>query len=46
MITQFEHFLAELKQDIDCGDMDRLFEFFQQSKISRDAILHPDPKEQ
>lgn len=46
MITQFEHFLAELKQDIDHGDMDRLFKFFQQSKISRDAILHPDPKEQ
>lgn len=46
MITQFEQFLAELKQDIDRGDMERLFTFFQQSKISRDAILHPDPKEQ
>ncbi|OQY23339.1 MAG: prephenate dehydrogenase [Desulfobacteraceae bacterium 4572_35.2] len=46
MITQFEQFLAELKQDIDRGDMERLFKFFQQSKISRDAILHPDPKEQ
>ncbi len=45
MITQFEQFLAELKQDIDRGDMERLFTFFQQSKISRDAILHPDPKE-
>lgn len=46
MIGQFEQFLAELKDDIDQGDMERLFTFFQQSKISRDAILHPDPKDQ
>lgn len=46
MISQFEQFLADLKHDIDQGDMERLFTFFQQSKISRDAILHPEPKEQ
>ena len=45
MIGQFEQFLTELKNDIDQGDMERLFTFFQQSKISRDAILHPDLKE-
>lgn len=45
MITQFEHSLVELKQDIDRGDMERLFNFFQQSKISRDAILNIDSKE-
>lgn len=46
MITQFESFLTELKQNIDAGDTERLFKFFQQSKISRDAILYPDSKEQ
>ncbi|OQY19900.1 MAG: prephenate dehydrogenase [Desulfobacteraceae bacterium 4572_35.1] len=39
MITQFEQFLAELKQDIDSGDGEKLFEFFYRSKISRDALL-------
>ncbi len=39
MITQFEQFLTELKQDIIGGDGDRLHEFFHRSKISRDAIL-------
>lgn len=39
MISQFEQFLAELKQDIDSADGERLYEFFHRSKISRDAIL-------
>lgn len=45
MVGQFEQFLSELKSDIEQGDMQRLYTFFQQSKISRDAILHPEPKE-
>lgn len=39
MISQFEQFLSELKQDIDSADGERLYEFFHRSKISRDAIL-------
>ncbi len=39
MISQFEQFLAELKQDIESADGARLYEFFHRSKISRDAIL-------
>ncbi|MEA3465398.1 MAG: prephenate dehydrogenase/arogenate dehydrogenase family protein [Thermodesulfobacteriota bacterium] len=45
MITQFEQFLAELKQDIASCDEARLFEFFHRSKISRDAILPPPQKD-
>ena len=39
MMEQFEQFFAELKQDIDKDDGTRLFEFFERSKNSRDAIL-------
>ncbi len=39
MMAQFETFFAELKQDVQNGDMDRLFEFFVRSKQLRDAIL-------
>jgi prephenate dehydrogenase len=43
MISQFEKFLAELKQDIASNDGERLFEFFHRSKMSRDAILATAP---
>jgi len=39
MMDQFERFFAELKEDVKSGDGERLFEFFQRSKQSRDAIL-------
>lgn len=39
MMEQFELFFNELKRDIDQGDGDKLFEFFQRSKQMRDAIL-------
>ncbi|PLY12110.1 MAG: prephenate dehydrogenase/arogenate dehydrogenase family protein [Desulfuromonas sp.] len=39
MMDQFERFFAELKADVESGDGARLFEFFQRSKQSRDAIL-------
>lgn len=39
MMEQFELFFHELKKDIDQGDGDKLFEFFQRSKQMRDAIL-------
>jgi len=39
MMTQYERFFAELKQDIDSGDGQKLLAFFQKSKQSRDAIL-------
>jgi len=39
MMDHFESFFAELKEDIRNGDGSRLFEFFQRSKESRDAIL-------
>lgn len=39
MIELFEGSLAELKEDIRAGKDERLFEFFQRSKQSRDAIL-------
>jgi prephenate dehydrogenase len=39
MMELFERFLAELKEDVRSGDGSRLFEFFQRSKESRDAIL-------
>ena len=39
MMEQFEQFFAELKKDIDEDDGSNLFEFFERSKNSRDAIL-------
>jgi prephenate dehydrogenase len=39
MMERFEIFFAELKEDVRCGDGERLFEFFERSKRSRDAIL-------
>ncbi len=39
MMERFETFFAELKQDVRRGDTERLLEFFQRSKNSRDAIL-------
>jgi len=39
MMTQFETFFAELKDDVAKGDGERLFEFFRRSKQSRDGIL-------
>jgi prephenate dehydrogenase len=39
MMELFERYLAELKEDVRAGDGSRLFEFFQRSKESRDAIL-------
>lgn len=39
MMDQFEAFFAELKGDIRRGEGERLFDFFQRSKQSRDAIL-------
>jgi prephenate dehydrogenase len=39
MMDQFEAFFAELKDDIRRGESERLFDFFQRSKQSRDAIL-------
>ena len=39
MMSQFETFFAELKEDVAKGDADRLFEFFRRSKQSRDGIL-------
>jgi prephenate dehydrogenase len=39
MMELFEKYLAELKEDVRRGEGERLFEFFQRSKNSRDAIL-------
>jgi prephenate dehydrogenase len=39
MMAHFEAFFRELKDDVACGDAERLFEFFRRSKASRDAIL-------
>jgi len=39
MMLQFEKFFAELREDVETGDGSRLFEFFERSKKSRDAIL-------
>jgi len=39
MMDQFQRFFAELKEDVESGDGEKLFEFFQRSKQSRDAIL-------
>jgi len=39
MMERFERFFAELKEDVRMGDGSRLFDFFQRSKESRDAIL-------
>jgi prephenate dehydrogenase len=39
MMGQFEAFFRELKDDVNRGDNERLFEFFRRSKESRDAIL-------
>jgi prephenate dehydrogenase len=39
MMERFERFFAELKEDVFIGDGAKLFEFFQRSKESRDAIL-------
>ncbi len=39
MMEQFETFFAELKEDVATGSAERLFEFFQRSKKSRDEIL-------
>ena len=39
MMEQFETFFAELKEDVEIGSGERLFEFFRRSKESRDEIL-------
>jgi prephenate dehydrogenase len=39
MMTHFETFLAELKEDIKTGDGEKLFNFFLTAKQNRDAIL-------
>lgn len=39
MMGQFETFFRELKDDVERGEGERLFEFFRRSKESRDAIL-------
>lgn len=39
MMTHFETFLAELKEDIKSGDSEKLFNFFLTAKQNRDAIL-------
>jgi len=39
MMGRFETFFAELKEDIDRGDGEKLFEFFLASKQLRDGIL-------
>jgi prephenate dehydrogenase len=39
MMGQFEIFFRELKDDVERGESERLFEFFRRSKESRDAIL-------
>ena len=39
MMGQFETFFRELKDDVERGESDRLFEFFRRSKESRDTIL-------
>ncbi|MDO3379434.1 prephenate dehydrogenase [Geoalkalibacter halelectricus] len=39
MMERFEHFLAELKEDVRSGEGERLYEFFQRSKELRDNIL-------
>ncbi|MEJ2490308.1 MAG: prephenate dehydrogenase/arogenate dehydrogenase family protein [Desulfuromonadales bacterium] len=39
MMSQFESFFAELKDDVARGSGERLYEFFQRSKKSRDEIL-------
>jgi len=39
MMENFEQFFSEIKEDIRQGDGKKIFEFFQRSKASRDAIL-------
>ncbi len=39
MMSHFEKFFAELKDDIEKGDAGKLYDFFLKSKQSRDAIL-------
>ncbi|PLY02881.1 MAG: prephenate dehydrogenase/arogenate dehydrogenase family protein [Desulfuromonas sp.] len=39
MMTHFEHFFAELREDIASSEGEKLYEFFLKSKQSRDAIL-------
>ncbi len=39
MMERFEHFFAELKEDVRQGEGEKLYEFFLRSKQSRDAIL-------
>ena len=39
MMSHFETFFAELKEDIEKGDAQKLYDFFLKSKQSRDAIL-------
>ena len=39
MMTHFEAFFAELKEDIQTGDSQKLYDFFLTSKQNRDAIL-------
>jgi prephenate dehydrogenase len=39
MMERFEAFFGELKEDVRDGDGSKLFDFFQRSKESRDAIL-------
>lgn len=39
MMSHFEQFFAELKEDIASGDSQKLYDFFLKSKQNRDAIL-------
>lgn len=39
MMTHFETFFSELKEDVQSGDGQKLFDFFLTSKQNRDAIL-------
>ena len=39
MMAHFESFFAELKEDIQTGDGQKLFDFFLNAKQNRDAIL-------
>jgi len=39
MMERYEHFLAELKEDVRSGDGQKLYDFFLKSKLLRDAIL-------
>ena len=39
MMSHFETFFAELKEDIADGEAGKLYDFFLKSKQSRDAIL-------